>query len=437
MATRSAAGGVKITVPATWIASWTLYDLANTIWSYGIFSYGIGLYLNRQLGDADGGLWLQVSIAISVGFNALVSPAIGAISDRAGKRLPYLLFFTVMAVVPTFFVTNVPVLLGVALFCLANFGYQAALVYYDATIRVVSTPANRGWVSGLGNGLGYLGTILIGVIILVMSSYLPDSPSDTEFYAFIRNVFILAPALFAVLAIPMFLVIKEVPEPAGRSTKKSSLLATLDTIKDLKKVPGLRRFLIARFFYTDAQNTVISIMTVFATSAVGFSLGMANIVLVALASTAVVGGIYWGRRTDSHGPKSSLNKVLTLWSIALLLGAVSLFFKGEAIAGFTQGQVMFVVAGVILGFGFGGLSGADRILMFRLSPPKQLGEFYGLYGLVGKGSQVIGSLIYGATLFFLFEPLQEKAYAVGLLTLLATMLVGWYLLKGVPEQREG
>ena len=45
MATRSAAGGVKITVPATWIASWTLYDLANTIWSYGIFSYAIGLYL--------------------------------------------------------------------------------------------------------------------------------------------------------------------------------------------------------------------------------------------------------------------------------------------------------------------------------------------------------------------------------------------------------
>ncbi|MEY2731518.1 MAG: hypothetical protein RLZZ588_243, partial [Chloroflexota bacterium] len=44
MAARSSAGGVRITVPATWIASWTLYDLANTIWSYGIFSYAIGLY---------------------------------------------------------------------------------------------------------------------------------------------------------------------------------------------------------------------------------------------------------------------------------------------------------------------------------------------------------------------------------------------------------
>ena len=50
MATRNAAGGVKITVPATWIASWTLYDLANTIWSYGIFSYAIGLYLTSEQG---------------------------------------------------------------------------------------------------------------------------------------------------------------------------------------------------------------------------------------------------------------------------------------------------------------------------------------------------------------------------------------------------
>jgi MFS-type transporter involved in bile tolerance (Atg22 family) len=75
--------------------------------------------------------------------------------------------------------------------------------------------------------------------------------------------------------------------------------------------------------------------------------------------------------------------------------------------------------------------------MYRLSPPKQLGEFYGLYGLVGKGSQVIGGLLYGATIFFLFPVIGNGAYTVGLLTLLATMLVGWYLLQGVPEKREG
>jgi UMF1 family MFS transporter len=235
----------------------------------------------------------------------------------------------------------------------------------------------------------------------------------------------------------MFLFIREVPEPAGRNREKSSLLATLETIRELKKFPGLSRFLSARFFYTDAQNTVIAIMTVFAVQAVGFSQGQANYVLVALATTAVAGGLYWGRRTDSHGPKETLNRVLSLWSVALLIGSFSLAFEGKLIGEFTLGQGLFIVAGVILGFGFGGLAGADRILMYRLSPPKQLGEFYGLYGLVGKGSQVLGGLLYGATIFLLHEPLGNFAYSVGLLTLLATMLIGWYLLQGVPEKREG
>ena len=438
MASRST-GGVRITVPATWIASWTLYDLANTIWSYGIFSYAIGLYLTNplRLGEANGGLWFQIAIAVSVGVNALISPLIGAISDRAGKRLPYLFVFTLMAIVPAFFIPDAPVELGVILFCLANFGYQSSLVYYDATIKLVSTPANRGWVSGLGNGLGYLGTILIGVIILVMGSTLPDNATDQQNLDFLANVFKLAPVLFGVLAIPMFLFIREVPEPAGRNREKSSLLATLETIRELKKFPGLSRFLSARFFYTDAQNTVIAIMTVFAVQAVGFSQGQANYVLVALATTAVAGGLYWGRRTDSHGPKETLNRVLSLWSVALLIGSFSLAFEGKLIGEFTVGQGLFIVAGVILGFGFGGLAGADRILMYRLSPPKQLGEFYGLYGLVGKGSQVLGGLLYGATIFLLHEPLGNFAYTVGLLTLLATMLIGWYLLQGVPEKREG
>ena len=414
MATRNAAGGVKITVPATWIASWTLYDLANTIWSYGIFSYAIGLYLTSEqgLGESQGNLWLQISIALSVGVNALISPAIGAISDRAGRRLPYLLFFTVLAIVPAIFIPSVPVGVGVLLFIVANFGYQSALVYYDATIRIVSTPANRGWVSGLGNGLGYLGTVLIGVIILFGGLS-------------VNQVFVIAPLLFGILALPIFIFIKEVPEPAGKATGGNTLLATLGTIRELKNYPGLKRFLTARFFYTDAQNTVISIMAVFAVQAVGFSQGEANYVLVALATTAVVGGLFWGRMTDRSGPKTTLRMVLTLWAIALVIG--SLFIS----------PIPFIVAGVVLGFGFGGLAGADRILMLRLSPPDKLGEFYGLYSLVGKGSQVIGGLLYGFTVALLLEPLGVVAYQLGLLTLLVTMLIGMYLLQAVPEKREG
>ena len=63
----------------------------------------------------------------------------------------------------TFFIANVPPVVGVGLFIVANFAYQAALIYYDATLRTVSTPANRGRLSGIGTGVGYCGTVFVGL----------------------------------------------------------------------------------------------------------------------------------------------------------------------------------------------------------------------------------------------------------------------------------
>ncbi len=75
--------------------------------------------------------------------------------------------------------------------------------------------------------------------------------------------------------------------------------------------------------------------------------------------------------------------------------------------------------------------------MVRLSPPERLGEFFGLYGLVGKGSQVIGQLLYGATLFLLLGPLGAGAYQVAVLSLLVTMFIGLWLVWPVRDDWEG
>ena len=98
---------------------------------------------------------------------------------------------------------------------------------------------------------------------------------------------------------------------------------------------------------------------------------------------------------------------------------------------------MFLVAGAILGSGLGGVQVADRVLMVRLSPPEQLGEFFGLYGLVGKGSQVIGQLLYGVILFLLLTSLGNGAYQVAVLSLLVTMLIGAWLIAPVSDRWSG
>ena len=95
------------------------------------------------------------------------------------------------------------------------------------------------------------------------------------------------------------------------------------------------------------------------------------------------------------------------------------------------------LAGAILGSGLGGVQVADRVLMVRLSPPDKLGEFFGLYGLVGKGSQVIGQLLFGAIVFLLVAALGVGAYQVAVLTLLVTMLIGAWLVAPVSDRWSG
>ena len=112
---RQGLGGLTPSGRAVVPAGWALYDFANTIFSYAVVSYAMGLWLveDTQFGKANGPFAFSVAIAVSVGINAIVSPILGALSDRAGgRRLPYLLFFTLLSIVPTALIGPCPAFVG-------------------------------------------------------------------------------------------------------------------------------------------------------------------------------------------------------------------------------------------------------------------------------------------------------------------------------------
>ena len=399
---------------------WALYDFANTIFSYAVVSYAIGLWLTDEarFGPATGQLALSLAIFASVGLNALVSPLLGAISDRGGRRLPYLFAFTALCVVAIAFVGASPALVGVLLFVVANFAYQAALIYYDATLRDVARPEARGRLSGLGVGVGYLGTIVVGLLIFLLR--LP-----------VEAVFLVAAVLYALFAIPIFLVVRE----RGRTAVPTfadvtgSWRAVAATVARARQVPGLLRFIVARFLYTDAVNTVIVVMSVFAVEAIGVSQFDANLILLSLTVIAVVASIAWGLVVDRVGPKRTLVVVLGSWCVGLALAAASL-----GMPSFASSLGLFLVAGAILGSGLGGVNVSDRVFLVRLAPAGRIGEFFGLYGLAGKASALTGQLLYGAIVFALLAPLGDGAYAIGILSLFVTMVAGAWLLRPVSDR---
>ena len=415
--------------------AWTLYDFANTIFSFAIVSGAIGLWLtdDARFGAATGQAILSIAVILSVGLNAIVSPVLGALSDRGGRRLPFLLAFTAMCIAPTALIGLSGPLLGVLLFVIANFAYQAALIYYDASIKLVSTPGTRGRLSGIGTAIGYCGTVFVGLLIFFF-----DIPVEARFP--------LSALLFALFAIPVFVIVRERPDPNAEHLTVAVVVASWrqlgTTIAHAKEVPGLPRFLVGRFFYSDAVNTLIVVMSVVAVEAVGLTPATANLILLSLTIVAILMSFAWGWMSDRFGPRRTLITVLTSWAVGLVLGALSLSLNGTdpatgAPTPTTIGLGLFLIAGAILGSGLGGVQVADRVFMVRLSPPARVGEFFGVYGLVGKASQVIGQAIYGAIVFLFLGTLGIAAYQIAILSLIVTMLIGLWLVWPVSDRWTG
>ena len=157
------------------------------------------------------------------------------------------------------------------------------------------------------------------------------------------------------------------------------------SIAHAREVPGLGRFLLGRFFYSDAVNTVIVVMSVVTVKVFGLTENQsAVLVLLSLTLVAIAMSFVWGWLADRHRPEADARRG------PRLVGGRAACSAGSRSGSGAAGLVPFLVAGAILGSGLGGVQVADRVLMVRLSPPDRIGEFFGIYGLVGKGSQVIG-----------------------------------------------
>ncbi|MDZ7338157.1 MAG: MFS transporter [candidate division KSB1 bacterium] len=151
--------------PTRAVASWITYDFANTIYSMNVVTMYFPLWMTVNLGVED--MWVSIGNSVSMALVGLSMPVLGVVSDRYRARMPYLTALTLLCVIATALIGLVGNLgLGVlltatgALLCyvLANFAYQGALVFYNALLPEVSTPATMGKISGYGVAVGYLGS---------------------------------------------------------------------------------------------------------------------------------------------------------------------------------------------------------------------------------------------------------------------------------------
>ncbi len=135
------------------VGSWVLYDLANTAFSLGVITLFYPQLLDKVFHEGDATVGTLDALAAASIF--VLAPILGALSDRAPRRLPFLAVSTLLCVAATFFLGQAALPLLIVLFVFAAVCFQAGLIFYDSLLPEVSTDENRGRVGGLGVGVGY------------------------------------------------------------------------------------------------------------------------------------------------------------------------------------------------------------------------------------------------------------------------------------------
>ncbi len=445
-------------VPKSMVRAWALWDWGSAAFNAVVTTFVFSTYLASQLfvdpaiveaaAGNDNDPALQAALALNTTVIswaltiagvviALLAPILGQRSDGSGRRKLWLAINTglvVAAMAAMFFVAPVPsyIYLGAALLAVGNIFFEFAAVNYNAMLVQVSTPSTVGRVSGFGWGMGYVGGIVLLVVLLVLfiqnfgadgANGLLGVPSGGDGGALDIRFAILASAVwFAIFAIPVLRKVPEIParERENRVSFFGSYAQLWATVRRLaKKNPNVLLFLLASAVFRDGLAAVFTFGAIIAAVVFGFSSAEVLYFAVAANVGAGIGTFIGGWLDDRFGAKNVIIGSL----IGLIIAGSAVLFIGDSKAGFW-------VAGLFLTLFVGPVQAASRSFLARITPPGREGEIFGLYATTGRAVSFLApglfSIIVGLTADTRF----------GIIGIVLVLLAGLLLMIPVRAKQE-
>lgn len=404
--------------PRSQIFVWALFDFANTSFSVLILTVAYSTYFTTIVAgsrrDADF-LW-ALGFSVSMFITAIISPVLGAIADHSAWKKRFLLLFTSLCVGATalmYFVEAGTIFSAIVLLVLANIGFEAGIVFYDAFLPEIASERSYGRVSGYGFAMGYLGSL--GTLLLAYPFLKGGFEADN--LVNVRTSFALAAGFFLLFASPLFFFLPERKKdsPKHVSYVRLGLERVRTTFRNIRFYQNIARFLISYFIYIDGVNTVIIFSSIFAVKTLGMSLSEVVVFFLVVQSTAIGGSVLFGILADKFGKKRTLSWTLLIWLLTVI------------VAYFSQNRTSFYIVGLLAGVAIGSCQATSRSLMSRIIPPEKKTEFFGFYSFFSKSSAILGPLVFG-TLSSL------ASQRVGVLSIGVFFLVGLLLLRRVKDE---
>lgn len=411
------------------IAGWCLYDWANSPFAAIVLTFVIPAYFasavlaDDSAAQADWGFMVGTASFVV----AVLSPILGAVADRTGRRKAWIAGSAVVMILATGLLWWGEPGPDSAAWILWWSGvgvvaFELGLVFYNALLPSLGPRDRLGRISGTAWATGYLG----GMACLVLALFgivLADPPPfglDPDQGEHVRITGPLVAVWMALFSLPLFLWTRDIPTrrmPAPAAVQAGIRKLYRDLVGMLadpeRRIVG--RYLVARMIYTDGINTVFAFGGIYAAAVIGMTVSEVIQFAIVVNITAGIGAFVFGRVDDRLGAKPTI-----------LIGLAAITVLSTCLL-FISTQIVFLVVGAVLGIFFGPVQSASRSLMARLTPAGEEAEAFGLYALSGKVTAFVGPWLVGAA------TLATGSERWGLATVLPFLIVGALLLLRVPD----
>jgi MFS transporter, UMF1 family len=416
------------------VLTWTLWDTGAAGLSAIVVTFVFSVYLTGTVGQGTPGgappaSWLGRALGVAGVIIALLAPLIGVWVEDPRRRRVALTVLTGLAVALTSAMSLIrdrPEYLwpGLALLAVAAASGDLASVPYNAMLRQLSTPENSGRISGFGLAAGFLGSVML--LVVVYFGFISGKGSTRGLLHLstgdgmnVRMAMLLAAGWLAVFALPLLLTAHRLPSTAEVVGPERSLLGGYrklwtELAAEWHRDRNLVYFLVSAAVFRDGLAGVFTFGGVLGVNAYGISSADVLIFGVAASVVAAVGAIVGGLFDDRIGSKPVIVVSLaSIIAVALTLVALS-------------GPRAFWLCGLLLCLFIGPAQASARTLLLRMSRDGKEGVAFGLYTMTGRAVSFVAPWLFSV---FVDAFSAVRAGMVGLCLVMGVGLLGMLMVR--------
>jgi MFS transporter, UMF1 family len=403
--------------------AWAMYDFANSSYTTVVITAIFNAYFVAVV--AGGRVWASfawtAALAVSNILLMLVGPIAGAYVDlRANKKRLLLVSTAGCAASTAALALAGPETLPLTIFflILSSFFFGIGENMIASFLPELASGDHQGKLSGWGWSLGYVGGLItLGICLLYINW---ASAQGQRAQQFVPVTMLITAAMFGIGSLPTFLLLHERAQAQpGRAGIVHATAARLrQTLHRTRHYLDLRRFLTCMVLYQAGIQAVIALAAIYAQQAMGFSTQDTVLLILVVNITAAIGAFAFGYVQDRIGHVATIAVTLAGWIVMIVL------------AWLAREALLFWIAANLAGLCLGASQSAARAFVAVLSPPDRRGEFFGLWGLAGRLSAIVGPLTYGAVNW-----LSQGDHRLAMLITGSYFVVGLLLLGGIDAER--